>query len=207
VKLLFVPMLIVCCLMLASCQAVYTATSVVTGSIGCGINQDDIQPFKQGDKVNINVGFDMVEGNKVIRISEQATCDYQGAMCAGAAWHSIWYGDQSKEVRKYKFQSGHVLNFSEHGLCIDLNEYFVNCSSKDCDANSQFDVALDLPDHAVDFFEAHDDKSDKSIEAQVRRTYSDRKVLAFSEFHMVNLNVKNIAVSVSEVENENTTSQ
>jgi hypothetical protein len=161
--ILFIPIL-------ASCQVVGTGVQVITGSIGCSVNSSSTVPLKVGAVKDISIEFTLVDGGNTLNLSETATCEYQGNMCAGSQWYQVWYGDQSIR-REFQLSDGSKITYWPHSFCIDIDDFEKKCGDGACDPSEHFSLNL---------------KFNKEVAEQRRDQDLDWAKGEFSDFDSVN---------------------
>lgn len=127
--------------LLSSCQVAGVAVQAVTGSIGCSVNDNPTANLQPGATRDIALNLSLNDAGKVIELNETAVCEYQGSMCAGGKWYSVWYGDQDI-THTINLSDDNQLVFKPHNFCIQVHDYEEQCAAGNCSASEQFMVKL-----------------------------------------------------------------
>jgi len=127
---------------LTSCQVIGTGAQVITGSIGCSVNSGSAAPIKIGSVKDISIKFSLIDDGNKLDLSDTASCEYQGNMCAGGQWYQVWYGDQSIQPREFKLSDGNKITYWPHSFCIDIDDFEKECADGNCDPSKHFSLNL-----------------------------------------------------------------
>jgi hypothetical protein len=127
--------------LLSSCQVAGVAVQAVTGSIGCSVNDNPTANVQPGSTRDITLNLSLNDAGKVIELNETAVCEYQGSMCAGGKWYSVWYGDPDI-THTIHLSDDNQLVFKPHNFCIQIHDYEEQCAAGNCSASEQFMVKL-----------------------------------------------------------------
>lgn len=127
--------------LLSSCQVAGVAMHVVTGSVGCSVNNNPRADLAQGTTREIQLNFTLNDAGTMQQINQPAVCEYQGSMCAGGQWFEVWYGDKTT-VQTIKLSDDNVLSFAPHNFCMDIDPYEKECAQGACSASELFTIRL-----------------------------------------------------------------
>lgn len=156
---------------LTSCQVIRTGSQVITGSIGCSVNSDSAAPIKVGSVKDISIAFSLIDDGNTLNLSDTASCEYQGSMCAGGQWYQVWYGDQSIQPRELKLSDGNKITYWPHRFCIHIDDFEKKCADGDCDPSKHFSLHF---------------KFNKEVAEQRSKQNLDWRKGEFSDFDSVN---------------------